>query len=155
MACAMKHKVLLAEGNKTVSAALHNVLERQLDLELIGEVDSRSEVLTLTGELHPDIILLSHRISGPHLLETLDTIASRFPFTKVLVLSFDNDSRLALRALAAGAAGYMLKDRAYEELGDAVRTSISNGTYLSPGIAGMGRKNGVPTGSSRKAGMQA
>ncbi len=155
MTCATKCTVLLAEGNEKVSAALHEVLEHEQDLELISETDSGSEVLTLTEELHPDIILLSHTILGPHLLETLGAIAGRFPLTRVLVLSSHNDSRFAIRAIEAGASGYMLKDRAFEELGDAVRTIASNRIYLSPGIAGMGRKNAVSPGSYPETGVQA
>ncbi len=59
------------------------------------------------------------------------------------------------RQLSAGASGYMLKDRANEELGDAIRTIVSNRTYLSPGIAGMERKNGVSTANSQVKGAQA
>lgn len=147
MTCATKHAVLLVEGNAKVSAALHTVLEREPDLELIGETANGSEMLTLIEGLRPDIILLSHALFGPHLLETIEIITGRFPFIRVLVLSSHNDSRLAVRAFAAGAAGYMLKDRANEELSDAVETIVSNRTYLSPGIAGMGRvirkKNGA------------
>ncbi len=135
----MTHKVFLVEGSKAVSAALHDIIESEPDFELIGETDRASELLALIGESHPDIILLSHAMLGLHLLDMLDTLASRFPSAKVLVLSFDNDSRFAVRVFAAGASGYMLKDRANEELIDAIRTIAFNRTYLSPGVAGMGR----------------
>jgi DNA-binding NarL/FixJ family response regulator len=132
-------RVLLVDGNGPAGAAIRDVIESMADLDLAWDVHEIPEVLRLLERAHPDLILLSHSLMKSRLVTTVRAIAELSPSAKILLLSTHNDSRIALRTIEAGASGYMLTDRAFEELGNAVRTVMSGRTYLSPGIAGMER----------------
>ena len=67
----------------------------------------------------------------------LKQLTNVLPNVKIITMSLYSDSRYVLRALDAGASGYLLKDRAYKELAKAIRAIVSNKTYISPGIAGI------------------
>ena len=131
--------LLLAEKNGVARTAIREVIKSLVDVVLAWDVQEFSDVLLRIEEVHPDVVLLSQDLMMTDLLATLRTIIESSPHTKVLVISMHNDSRFALRTLEAGAAGYMLQDRAFEELENAVKTIMAARTYLSPGIAGLDR----------------
>lgn len=129
--------LLLVAEDGAAGAAMRDVIESLAEVDVPWDVREISEVLRLTAQMHPDIVLLSHSLLREGLLAVIRASASRSSRTKILVISVHNDSRLALRAIEAGASGYVLQDRIFEELAIAVRTIMSGRTYLSPGIAGV------------------
>jgi DNA-binding NarL/FixJ family response regulator len=131
-------KVLLAEANGPAGAAIRDVIKSIVGVDLVWDARETSEALRFIGETHPDVALFSHSLMKSQLLTTIRATAAKSLHTRILVISMHNDSRFALRTIEAGASGYMLGDRAFEELGAAVNVIVSGRTYLSPGIAGMG-----------------
>lgn len=132
-------KVLLAEKEGPARQVLCDVIRGLAGSDLAWDVYDVDEALKVAGRECPDLMLLSHGLMGGRVAVTIRSIAERASGARILVLSNHNDSRLALRAVEAGASGYLLADRAYEELADAVRTVMAGRTYLSPGIAGKER----------------
>ena len=132
-------RLVLAEGTGALGTALYAFLTKLPGIDEVVRVENQSELQPLVNQTHPDFILLSTRLMGEELLPTIAGLMDARPDVKVLVASTDNDSRLALRVLEAGAHGYLLVDHAVEELERAIGTLLRNRTYLSPGIAGAPR----------------
>ena len=131
--------IILTDKDRNVCASYRSVLEKEHDMHVVAEAeDIVSTVLLLSG-IRADVIVIDAdlvELSGDH---QLSRCIIGMPDVKVLVVSFHSDSRFVIRMLHAGASGYMLKDHAYEELAPAIRTIISNKTYISPGIAGISK----------------
>lgn len=141
LSTALTVEVLLAEGTGPADAAIRDVIKADTGLTLAWDVHETAEAVRLIDQEHPQAALFSHSLMKTHLLTTIRATSDKSPPTKILVISTHNDSRFALRAIEAGASGYMLEDRAFEELAIAVKVMMAGRTYLSPGIAGM---SGLP-----------
>lgn len=128
-------RVLLVEDHGLVRAGLRELLAKVPGVRVVGEVGDGVEVIDAVEQLHPDLVLMD--ISLPHVngLELTAQIGPRFPHTRVLVLSMHRNEEYVLKALQAGAAGYLLKDADTTELELAVRSVCRNQTYLSPAVS--------------------
>lgn len=148
-----KLKIVLTERGGPVRDAMTHIMASRLGVEPVAVTANGSEVFRFVGELAPDMLFLSHTLLGPELWETIRTICERYSFVKVLVFSSHSDSRFAFRALAEGASGYMLIDKADEELEKAVKTITSHRIYLSPDVAGRerARASEIPRGAGHDA----
>jgi DNA-binding NarL/FixJ family response regulator len=126
-------RVLLADDHAMIRAALRAVLEGEDGMEIVGETGDGLGAVRLAGESSPDVVVMDLRMPGVDGIEaTRQVIATG---ARVVVASAHSDARTVREALGAGAAGYILKDRAVEELATAVRTVSAGGVYLSPHIA--------------------
>lgn len=134
-------RLVLAERTGVLGTALHAFLNNMPGIEEVVRLDAPQEVLPQVAQKHPDFVLLSSRLMGEELLPTITHLADTCPDVMVLVVSTDNDSRLALRALEAGARGYLLAERAVEDLQDAIDALLRKRNYLSAGIAGIPRRS--------------
>jgi len=135
-----KIKVLLAVKDKKMCKSLRSILEKEQNIKVIAEVMDSQTVVQITDKIKPDIVVLDYALQKVNVLEGIQQIIAVLPGVKVLVVSIHSDSRLVVRILHAGASGYLLLDCAYEELATAIRTIISNKTYISPGIAGISKE---------------
>jgi DNA-binding NarL/FixJ family response regulator len=128
-------RVLIADDHPVVRAGLHGLLSAEADFEIVGEAGSGEEVVQLAAQLRPDVVLMDLRM--PRLdgaAATAQIIAAR-PDARVVVLTtYDTDADI-LRAVEAGAAGYLLKDTPRKELADAVRAAARGETVLAPPVA--------------------
>jgi DNA-binding NarL/FixJ family response regulator len=130
----MSIKILLADDHKIIREGLRALLVNQRDIDVIGEAEDGRSTVKLSHELSPDIVIMD--ISMPDLngIEAARQIISRDSRIKVIALSVHSDKRFVIEMLNAGASGYLLKDCAFEELANAIRTVMSNRSYLSPAI---------------------
>ncbi len=128
-------RIILADDHQIVRIGLKALLGAEPDLEVMAEADNGRAALKLVQELSPDVVIMD--ISMPDLngIEATRQITATSPGVKVIALSMHSDSLFVLNMLKAGAAGYLLKDCALEELVKAVRTVVRHKTYLSPGIS--------------------
>jgi DNA-binding NarL/FixJ family response regulator len=128
-------RILLADDHQIVRQGLRMLLEAESDMEVIGEADNGRKVLKLAQEMLPDVIIMD--LSMPELngIEATRQILSGSPAVKVVALSMHSDSLFVLNMIRSGASGYLLKDCALEELVKAIRTVVSQKTYLSPGVS--------------------
>lgn len=143
----MEAKIIIADDHRIVREGLRSLLAGQKGMTIAAEAANGWESVLLAEKHDPDVIIMD--ISMPELngIEATRQILAKQPHIKVLALSMHADGRFVERMLKAGAAGYLLKDCAIEELIRAIRTVLAGGTYLSAGIAHLVVKEyiGIPT----------
>jgi len=130
-------RVVLVEDHTIVRQGLRTLLEKGPELEVSGEAGSGREAVELVRKLMPEVVIMDITLPDLNGIEATRRITTELPDVKVLMLSIHSDTRFVVRALRAGASGYLLKDCAFEELISAIRAVVANRTYLSPRIAGV------------------
>ncbi len=128
-------RVLLAEEHQIVRQGLKALLEREVDLEVVGEAGNGPTAVRLAQDLTPDLILLDLALPDLQIGESIRQILAASPQVKILALSIYGDRRFVVKVLKSGASGYLLKDCAFEELIIAIRTIRAHKTYISSGIS--------------------
>jgi DNA-binding NarL/FixJ family response regulator len=131
----MSIKIILADDHKIVRDGLRALLEQHSGMEVIAEAADGRKVLKLVRDLKPDVIVMDITMPDLNGIEATRQITSDFPDVKVVALSVHSDKRFVIGMLQAGAAGYLLKDCAFEELANAIRAVVEEHTYLSPEIS--------------------
>jgi DNA-binding NarL/FixJ family response regulator len=128
-------RVLLVDDHSLIRAGVRTLLERMSGVVVVGEASDGREALDLVRSESPNVVLLD--IAMPRLggLEALPRVVEQFPKVKVLILSALVAEEFVSRALRSGAAGYMLKHAAPDELETAIRAVAENNIYLSPAIS--------------------
>jgi DNA-binding NarL/FixJ family response regulator len=133
--------VLLVDDHPIVRAGVRSLFDQRDDVRVVGEAASGEEAVALAKHLHPDVVLCDLRLgTGLDGVQTTAVLRSLDPAPAVLILTtFDRDAEI-LGAIEAGAAGYLLKDIAPEEIVRAVRQAASGGPVLTPELSDrMGR----------------
>jgi two-component system invasion response regulator UvrY len=128
-------RVLIADDHPIVRRGLMQIVAGQPDICVAGETGEAREALRLLGAEPFDAVVLDVSMPGMSGLEALSQIRSLHPQLPVLILSAHPESELAVRALKAGAAGYLNKDLAPEELVGAIRHIASGRRYVSAAVA--------------------
>jgi len=126
--------VLLADDHRIVRDGLRLILETQLDANIVGEAGDVEAAERGVREHHPALLLLDLNMPGGPSLELIPKLTERFPGTRVVVVTMQNDAAFADQALAAGARGYVLKDSGSAELIDAIRLVLAGDTFVSPAL---------------------
>ncbi|MFD5176612.1 response regulator [Nocardia sp. NPDC058379] len=126
--------VLLADDQRLVRAGLRMLIEDTTDLAVVGEAADGTAAVRLYAELAPDLVVMDLRMPGLDGVAATRQIMASSPGAKVLVLTtFDDDEHL-FPALAAGAAGYFVKDTDPEVLLDAIRRTVDGDLVFSPAL---------------------
>ncbi|TQF73237.1 response regulator transcription factor [Rhodococcus spelaei] len=127
-------RLVIADDQRLVRAGLRMLCESTDDLEVVGEASNGAEAVRLCAELAPDLVLMDLRMPGLDGIEATRQIHASGPGSKVLVLTtFDDDDHL-YPALAAGAAGFLVKDTAPADLLGAVRRTVDGDMPFSPTV---------------------
>jgi DNA-binding NarL/FixJ family response regulator len=112
------------------------MLAAEPDIEVIGEAASGDEAVAVTRALRPDVILMDLRMPGGDGVDAITRIRADLPEARIIVLTtYDTDADI-LRAVEAGATGYLLKDTPRADLARAVRAAARGETVLAPSVAG-------------------
>jgi len=127
--------VLICDDHQIVRDGLRQILARHDHIHAIDEAANGGEVLALFEKVAYDLVILDISLPNQNGLDLLQTIKRRWPATNVLMLSMHPQEQYAMRALSYGAAGYLTKDAAAEELLLAVKRIAENGKYISPSLA--------------------
>ena len=114
-------RVLIADDHAVLRSGLRMMLEAQSDMVVVGEAADGSEAARKTRELRPDVTLMDLSMPGPPSGEAIRQVLRACPETRVLILTMHDDAAYATAALAAGAAGYVVKKVADTELLSAIR----------------------------------
>lgn len=127
--------VVIADDHPVVRTGLQGMLAAQPDMEVVGEATTGAEAIALVEQLHPDVILMDLRMPDMDGVGATAHIAARQPGTHVLVLTtYDTDADI-LRAIEAGATGYLLKDAPRDDLFRAIRAAAKGESFLAPAVA--------------------
>ncbi|MBF8184345.1 response regulator transcription factor [Nonomuraea sp. K274] len=129
-------RVLLADDHPVVREGLIAMLESADGITVVGEAGSGEEAVVQAQALRPDIILLDLRMGGMDGVTATEHILRQSPGSRVVIVTTYEDDTDILRAVEAGAAGYLLKGSSRRELIDAVRSAARGETVLTPSLAG-------------------
>lgn len=131
----MTIRVLVVDDHPVVRGGLVGWLDAQQDLTVVGEAADGQEALALVAAAEPDVVLMDLRMPRMDGVTATERLAARHPAVRVLVLTtYDTDADI-VRAVAAGATGYLLKDAPLPQLADAVRAAARGETVLAPPVA--------------------
>lgn len=128
-------RVLLAEDYGLIRAGIRALLEALPDVEVVTEASDGRTALELLLATTPDVAFLDIGMPGLNGIEVAERARRELPATRIVILSVHDDAANVARALRAGAAGYMLKHGAADELPVLLRAVMSGQRYLSPAIA--------------------
>ena len=128
-------RVLLADDHGIVRRGLRSLLEAQSGIDVVGEAADGLEALRVTTESKPDILILDIAMPKLNGIEVASRVQQLERPPRVIILSMHTDEAYIIRALAAGARGYLLKDATDEDLLPAIRAVASGKTYFSPAVA--------------------
>ena len=128
-------RVLLADDHTLVRAGIRSLVESIEGIEVIGETGDGAAVVQLVESQQPDILLLDLAMPNMHGIDIIKICDDRCPLTRVLVLSMHAESEYVREAMAIGAAGFLVKDSAPEELPVAIRAVVNGDTFVSPRVS--------------------
>ncbi len=132
----MSIRVLLADDHEIMLNGLRSLLEQEADMVVVGEAKDGREAVAAAREKAPQVVVMDLSMPGMNGIEATRRIAAEQPAVKVLCFSMHGDQGFVGAALEAGAAGYLLKDYAVDDLVQAIRAVAAGETYLCPQIAG-------------------
>ena len=137
----MDIRILIADDHQIVRQGLKSLIEREPDMEVVGEAEDGQEIVDLTKKLVPHVVLMDVKMPDLNGIEATRQIMSELPDVKIIALSMYPDQRFVINMLKSGARGYLLKDCAFEELAQAIRIVMANKTYLCPMVTEVVVKN--------------
>ena len=130
-----KIRVLLADDHTVVRQGLRALLAAEEDFEIVGEAENGRQAIQLVKKLLPDVAVIDIAMPVLNGLEATRQITRSVPATKVLILSSYSDDEYVQQLTEAGAAGYLVKQTAANELIKAIREAQRGNAYFSPAIA--------------------
>jgi len=130
-----KIKVFLADDHVLVREGTRELLEREADLEVVGEAGDGEETVRLVTQLKPDVALIDIAMPKLNGIEVTRRIKALCPATAVLILTAYDDDQYIFALLEAGAAGYLLKDVRTSQLVEAIREVSAGESVLHPAVA--------------------
>jgi two-component system, NarL family, invasion response regulator UvrY len=128
-------KVLLADDHAIVRAGLREILSSTGDIAIAAEATNGNDVLTAVRSDQFDVAVLDMSMPGRSGIELIKMVKAEQPKLRVLVLSMHSEEQYAVRAVKAGASGYLTKESAAEELVAAIRRIAAGGAYVTPETA--------------------
>ena len=127
--------IVIADDHELIREGIKKIIRSSRSMRIAGEAADIEQTLQLAESQAPDMIVLDINLPGIDGLEGLEMVRKRFPAIPVLILSMYPEERYAVRALKAGASGYITKSMAAEELLKAIEKISSGGVYVSPHLA--------------------
>jgi len=128
-------RIFIADDHPIVRQGLRRIVAADPGLVVAGEAGDAEELLTALDRTATDLVLLDVSMPGGPFLDTLQRLRAKHPTVRVLVLSVHPEDQWAVRALRAGASGYLTKDHSPDQLLEAIRRVYRGGKYVSPTLA--------------------
>lgn len=128
-------RILLADDHAVVRSGLRALLQQQDGLQVVGEASDGREAVALVENLQPDVVVMDLTMPNLNGVEAARQITSKFPQMAVVILSMHSDEAYVLRALKAGARGYLLKEAAEADLISAIRAVQQGKAFFSPAVS--------------------
>src|SRR5438105_7299097 len=131
-----KKRIFIVDDHPLFRHGIADLLNAEPDLESCGEAESAPVALEMIRRLRPDLAIVDISLKGTNGIELVKSIKAEHPKLFVLVLSMHDESLYAMRALRAGARGYVMKQEALERVLDAIRQVLGGAVYVSPVMSG-------------------
>jgi two-component system, NarL family, response regulator NreC len=147
----MSVRILLVDDHVIMRQGLRQILEHEPDFVIVAEAGSGLEAIVQAQEEQPDVAVVDIAMKELNGIEATAQIIKRSPNTMVLILSMYSDERYVVRAVKAGARGYVLKNSAGDELIQAVREVRKGATFFSPAVAKIFRNGFARLKDAREA----
>jgi len=128
--------VVLADDHNVIRAGLRAMLEAEAGLRVIGEAADAAATTKLVADRRPDVLVLDLNMPGAEPRADVPRLRADAPGTAIVVLTMQSDPRAARDLLRAGAAGFVLKQAAERNIGEAIRTAAAGGSYVDPRLGG-------------------
>ncbi len=128
-------RIVLADDHTIMRNGLRSLLERQPDFAVVGEANNGREALDVVSRVRPSVLIMDIAMPILNGIEAAKRITGDYPATAVLILSMHSDEGYILKALKAGARGYLLKDSAEADLIQAVRAVSTGKAFFSPAVS--------------------
>lgn len=128
-------RVVVADDHELIREGVKKIIRSCADMRIAGEAADLARTIALVEQHAPDVVVLDISLPDYDGLDGLAELRRRFPGQRVVMLSMYDEERYAVSALKAGAAGYITKAMAAEELVKAIRQVVTGGTYIGPRLA--------------------
>lgn len=128
-------RLAIADDHPIVRQGLRRIASEGAGITVTGEASTAAELMTLLAAAPVDVVLLDVSMPGSTLVDTLNELKAKHPSVRVLVLSVHPEDQWAVRALRAGASGYLTKDHSPEQLVDAILKVARGGRFVSDTLA--------------------
>lgn len=128
-------RVLIADDHPLVREGLKKILKGEVDISVVGVAANGAELLSIVQNQNLDVVVMDFSMPGRTGLDVLKELRDHRPKLPVLILSMHPEERFAVRVLKAGAAGYLTKESAPEELVKAIHKVAGGGKYVTPTLA--------------------
>jgi len=126
----MSIKILLADDQKFVRDGLRSLLAGEKDMEVVAEAENRREAVAFARQHAPDVVVMGINMPNLNGIDATKKILEENPIIKVIALSVHSTSRFVKEIENAGASGYLVKHRVFEELAKAIRLVVKNKFYF-------------------------
>ena len=131
----MKKRIILADDHQIILDGLHSLIERQEDMCVVGVAENGRIAVKLARELRPDIVVIDIAMPDLNGVEATRQIKAENADARVIALSMHSERQFVVKMLEAGAAGFLLKDCAFRELIQAIRSVCAGETFLGRRVA--------------------
>ena len=128
-------RVLIVDDHPVLRRGLRHLLCAYEDIEVVGEAENGRIAVQLARKLKPGIVIMDIGMPELNGMDASRQILAELPGTKIIALSMYSDRRFVTEMFKAGVSGYLLKDCAFDELAQAIKSVGSNQKYVSPAIA--------------------
>jgi two-component system invasion response regulator UvrY len=128
-------RIVIADDHELIREGVKKIFRSSADMRLVGEAADLARTVALVAQHRPDVVVLDISLPGHDGLEGLTELRRQFPEQRIVMLSMYGEERYAVSALRAGAAGYITKAMAAEELVKAIRQVVAGSTYIGPQLA--------------------
>jgi two-component system response regulator NreC len=130
-----KIRIVLADDHQLMRSGIRLMLERESDLSVVGEASDGREAVALAKSLRPDVVVMDIGMANLNGIEAAQQMTQNRPEVAIVMLSMHSDESYVLRALKAGARGYLLKDSAEADLIKAVHAVAGGKSFFSPAVS--------------------
>jgi len=128
-------KVIIVDDHTLLRKGLVKILTEEQDIKVIGDANGYHELLEYLTREEPDVILMDISMEGKNGMEILKELKKSYPKVRVIMLSMHPEDRFSVRAIKAGASGYITKEAPTGQLVSAIRKVNSGGKYITPDVA--------------------
>jgi DNA-binding NarL/FixJ family response regulator len=129
-----KQRILLVDDHEVVRLGLKSLLDHHPQFDVVGEASTAREAIEMVGSTHPDVVVMDIRLPGTSGIEACEEITSRYPETKVIMLTSYAEDEMLFSAIRAGASGYVLKQIGGEDLVRALEAVGRGEAMLDPTV---------------------